>query len=49
MKAILKINNIANEIEKAATIKEDLELLHKLKLVQDLTLKYCVSNQSLYL
>ncbi len=49
VKAILKINNIANELEKAATIKEDLELLHKLTLVQDLTLKYCVSNQSLYL
>lgn len=49
VKAILKINNIANELEKVANIKEDMELLHKLKNVQDLTLKYCVTNQSLYL
>mgnify|MGYP003648589489 FL=1 len=49
VKAILKINNIAKELEKAASIKEDIELLYQLKKIPELTLKYCVTNQSLYL
>ena len=49
VKAILKINNIAKELEKTAIIKEDVDLLYQLKNIPELTLKYCVTNQSLYL
>ena len=48
VKAILKINNMIQELEKAATIQENLELL---KIIRDseITLKSCITNQSLYL
>ena len=49
VKAMLKINNIANEIEKAAILLEDLELVKKIKDIPKLTLKHCVTNGSLYL
>ena len=48
-KCILKINNIASEIEKAALVYNNLELLEKVKKVPELTLKSIVTNQSLYL
>lgn len=49
VKAILKINNIAQELEKAAIIQENLTLLEKLKHIPMITLKGCITNQSLYL
>ena len=49
VKAILKINNIIQELEKAAIIQENLDLLEKLKMIPELTLKSCITNQSLYL
>ena len=49
VKAILKINNVAAEIEKAAEIENNIPLLEKLKEIPLLTLKYVVSNQSLYI
>ena len=49
VKAILKINNIATEIEKAAILLEDLDLIKKIKDIPQLTLKHCVTNGSLYL
>ena len=48
-KCILKINNIANELEKAALIQGNITLLEKIKQVGELTLKSVVTNQSLYL
>jgi superfamily II RNA helicase len=49
VKAILKINNIALELEKVAIIQENLSLLEKLKEIPYITLKSCITNQSLYL
>jgi superfamily II RNA helicase len=49
VKAILKINNISQELEKAAVVQENLGLLEKLKNISQLTLKSCITNQSLYL
>jgi len=49
VKCILKINNIALELEKVAIIDENLSLLEKLKNIPNLTLKSCITNQSLYL
>ena len=49
VKAILKINNIIQELEKAATISENLSLVDKLRNIPILTLKSCITNQSLYL
>ena len=49
VKAILKINNIAKEIEKICEIKNNIVLLEKIKQIPVLTLKYVVTNQSLYL
>lgn len=49
VKSILKINNISKELENIAILSENLNLLGKLKEIPDLTLKFCVSNQSLYL
>ena len=48
VKALLKINNISNEMEKIAEITGNIELLSKLREIQSLTLKYVVTNQSLY-
>ena len=48
-KAILKINNIANELEKICNLSNNMELLQKLQSIKKCTMKYIVSNQSLYL
>ena len=48
VKAILKINNIASEIEKIAEMVGNISLLSKLKEIPALTLKFVVTNQSLY-
>jgi antiviral helicase SKI2 len=48
VKALLKINNISNELEKVAEIIGNIELLSKLREIPQLTLKYVATNQSLY-
>ena len=48
VKAILKINNISNEMEKIAELLHDIPFLSKLREIKYLTLKYVVTNQSLY-
>ena len=48
IKAILKINNICNELIKLAEIIDNLKLLELLNEIPKLTLKYIVDNQSLY-
>ena len=48
VKALLKINNIASEIERVAELMGDVEFLHKLKQIPELTLKFVATNQSLY-
>lgn len=48
VKALLKINNISCEMEKVAELTGNIELLSKLKDIPNLTLKYVVTNQSLY-
>ena len=39
IKAILKINNLCDEMEKACQVQENVELLHKLSFVKAKTLK----------
>jgi hypothetical protein len=48
IKALLKINNIASEMERVAELIGDVEFLHKLKKIPELTLKFVATNQSLY-
>ena len=48
VKALLKINNISSEMEKIAEMMGDVEFLHKLKQIPELTLKFVATNQSLY-
>jgi superfamily II RNA helicase len=48
IKSILKINNIGLEIEKICEITGNIELLYKIKKIPQLTLKYIVTNLSLY-
>lgn len=48
VKALLKINNISAEFEKIAELNGHMELLSKLKDIPHQTLKYVVTNQSLY-
>ena len=48
VKALLKINNISNELEKIAEMINDIEFLSNLKNIPVLTLKYVATNQSLY-
>lgn len=48
VKALLKINNIASEMERIAEQTGNIEFLSKLKKIPELTLKYVVTNQSLY-
>jgi hypothetical protein len=48
VKALLKINNISNEMEHIAEYIGDIEFLSKLKNISQMTLKYVVTNQSLY-
>ena len=46
---MLKINNIAHELEKLAELQSNMALLAKVKLIPDITLKSIANNQSLYL
>ena len=46
---MLKVNNIARELEKVCEITNNLALLDKLKKIPIVTLKSVVTNQSLYL
>jgi superfamily II RNA helicase len=48
VKAMLKINNISSEMEKIAELTGNIAFLSKLKEIPELTLKYVVTNQSLY-
>jgi len=48
VKALLKINNICGELEKIAELFGNMSLLSKLKEIPLMTLKYVVTNQSLY-
>lgn len=48
VKALLKINNISAEFEKIAELNGHVALLATLKEIPHLTLKYVVTNQSLY-
>jgi superfamily II RNA helicase len=48
VKALLKINNISCEMEKISEMTGNIALLSKLKEIQNITLKYVVTNQSLY-
>jgi superfamily II RNA helicase len=48
VKALLKINNICSELEKIAELFGNMSLLSKLKEIPVMTLKYVVTNQSLY-
>lgn len=49
VKAILKINNCATELEKIAEMTNNVPLLEKLSQLQSMTLKYVANNQSLYI
>jgi len=49
IKAILKINNIALELEKICETLQNMNLLKKLREIPELTLKYIATNQSLYI
>jgi superfamily II RNA helicase len=49
VKALLKINNISAEMEKVAELVGDIDFLSHLRQIPFLTLKYVVTNQSLYL
>lgn len=49
VKAILKINNIVNELIHVAEFLTDIKWLHILNEVPKMTLKYVATNQSLYL
>ena len=48
VKALLKINNISSELEKISEITGNIAFLSKLKEISNMTLKYVVTNQSLY-
>lgn len=49
IKALLKINNISNEMEKVAEMIGNIDLLSKLRAIPAMTLKYVATNQSLYI
>ena len=49
VKALLKINNIANEMEKIAELTGNIAFLSKLREIPVMTMKYVVTNQSLYI
>lgn len=49
VKAILKINNCATELEKIAEMTNNVPLLEKISQLQSMTLKYVANNQSLYI
>jgi len=49
VKALLKINNISSEMEKIAELTGNISFLSKIKKIPNMTLKYVVTNQSLYI
>ena len=49
VKALLKINNIVDELGKVAEINGDVLLLNKLAKISANTLKFVATNQSLYI
>ena len=49
VKAVLKIVNIACELESVSENEGNMEFLHKLKQIPQLTMKYIATNQSLYI
>jgi hypothetical protein len=49
VKALLKINAIAQEFERICESTQNIILLEKMRLIPKLTLKYIATNQSLYL
>lgn len=49
VKAILKINNIASEIENVCELTGNIALLSRLKEIPAKTLKYVITSQSLYI
>jgi superfamily II RNA helicase len=49
IKALLKINAIAQEFEKVCELTQNIALLEKMRTIPHLTLKYIATNQSLYL
>jgi superfamily II RNA helicase len=48
VKALLKINNISSEFEKISEMTGNIAFLSKLREIPNMTLKYVVTNQSLY-
>ena len=48
IKAILKINKLASEVEAIGILTENLSLVKKMKEIRSLTLKSIVTNNSLY-
>ena len=48
VKALLKINNMVNEMELIAEYTGNIRFLHKLREIPELTLKFIATNQSLY-
>jgi len=48
VKSLLKINNISSEFEKIAEMTGNICFLSKLREIPNMTLKYVVTNQSLY-
>jgi superfamily II RNA helicase len=49
VKVILKINNISCELEKVAEMTGNIAFLSKLREIPNITMKYVVTNQSLYI
>lgn len=49
IKAILKINNVVNELKNACEVIENIELKQKLSQIPSMTLKFVATNQSLYI
>ena len=49
VKAVLKIVNICNELEKVCSVVENVKLMHTLSQVKEKLLKSIATNQSLYL
>ena len=48
VKAMLKVNNMATELESVAELSGDIDLLSIVRVIPHMTLKYVVTNQSLY-
>jgi hypothetical protein len=49
IKALLKINAVAQELERVCELVQNIALLAQLRQIPTLTLKYIATNQSLYL